>query len=417
MPIKAAVTAISVSVTPTDSNESQSKLPLGEFTEGESSRDKISASTDKTHLETPTAAEQPSVQQTFATTTFSSKIDTEHKTVTTSPYTLETSQPLAIPSITTVPSNEMSSFIDMEGSSGSSGDDLEFSADGSGEEPSPTTTFKPQVEFILATDETETEESESTSDISGAASSTPSSTQLTEEFMSSTQTPHMPITVAATKGISVSSSAVAVTDESSSDQTKNTSRDDAITQTPTGTTASSLYSTDKPTSTVQSSSTDMFSETSSISSSAVYNTESPDSTTSTASSLFSTEKPTTTTSLYSIEKLNITSAFTTRPAQSAETSPSTPDESKQTPDFPVTEEGSSGDQTTEVFTVKPSGIESVTFGEATGETETFVSVTPTSDEQVSSQEAKIMPDTPYTSQATEPPASSYTLCPLTQLDS
>ncbi|CAB1446960.1 unnamed protein product [Pleuronectes platessa] len=86
-------------------------------------------------------------------------------------------------------------------------------------------------------------------------------------------------------------------------------------------------------------------------------------------------------------------------------SPSTTDESKQTPVFPETEEGSSGDQTTEVFTVKPSGIEKIPFGE---ETETFVSVTPTSDEQVSSQEAKITLDTPYTSQATEPPASSYT---------
>ncbi|TDH12655.1 hypothetical protein EPR50_G00049550 [Perca flavescens] len=55
-----------------------------------------------------------------------------------------------------------------------------------------------------------------------------------------------------------------------------------------------------------------------------------------------------------------------------------------------------------MFTSKPSVMESVTFGEATGETETFVSITPNAVEQVSSQEGEITPDaeSPITSEVT-----------------
>ncbi|XP_035496478.2 serine-rich adhesin for platelets-like [Scophthalmus maximus] len=403
-------------------------------------------STEKPTSATPTLAEPtPSIFE---------------NTVTKSPYTLETSQPMAVPSIPIFPSKDMSTYIDMESSSGSSeDDDLESSSDGSGEELSTETTTKPQDEFTVATDETEIDEAENTSDSLSAASSNPSSTQLTKELMSSTQFPQMAsteiyntdqgftddssaenkssgdgffdvstifipvtsppmtsVTVAATKRITVSSSAVAGTVESSSDQTTNKSTADGITQTHTGTIAPSLYSTEKPTAMfpeihtpiVQGSSVDMFSETSSTSSSAVYNTDSLDSAKNTPSSLFSTEKPTTTTtaSLYSTEKATITTVFTTRPTQSSKTSLSTTDSSKQSPDFHLTEEETSGDQTTEMFTLKPSAIERVTFGEATGETETFVSVTPTSDEQASSKEAENIPDTPITPEATDSPASS-----------
>ncbi|XP_056231768.1 versican a [Seriola aureovittata] len=449
------------------------------FTDVERSGDDISSSKDETALETPTAAEQPSVEQTSLTTTTSfrplitptfveEKSDREHTTVTTSPYTLETSQPMAIPSVTVFTSKETSTYIDME-SSGEE-DDLESSPDGSGSEPSTETTTKPLTEFTVATDETEIE-TESTSGKTSFTSSDPSSTQPAKQFMSSTQPPHMTstenyitepgsgfltddsgdededsgsyffngsttfvpvtnpptmsVTVAATKQIAVSSSAVAVTEESSTDQT--TDKSTAITQKPTGTAASSLYSTEKPTAmlleihtpTVPGSTVDMFSQTSSVSSSAVYNTESPDSTKSTASSLFSTEKPTMTpasresgtsdiprsaltaaSSLYSTDKPNITTVFNITPAQSADMSLSTTDTSKQSPDFTLTEQESSGDLTTEMFTSKPPAIESITFGEVTGEMETFVSVTTTSDEQVSSQEGEFAPDTPITSEAT-----------------
>ncbi|KAM8885093.1 uncharacterized protein AB9W97_012868 [Spinachia spinachia] len=87
-------------------------------------------------------------------------------------------------------------------------------------------------------------------------------------------------------------------------------------------------------------------------------------------------------SLYSTEKPNITVHAVT-PALSVSTS----DKSTPSSAFPLTEGDGPKDQTSQTFTLKPSLVDSVTFGEATGETETLVSVTPTSDEQVSSQEA------------------------------
>ncbi|XP_071340242.1 uncharacterized protein [Trachinotus anak] len=441
----------------------------GDFIDVESSGDYISASTVETPLETPTSTEQPSVEQTTSATTASfrpsitstfveEKSNRVHTTVTTGPYTLKTSEPMAISSVTMLTSKETSTYIDMDSSGDSSGeDDLELSPDGSGAGVSIETTTKPLDTFTVTTDETEIDEARSTSDMS--------STQLAKVFFSSTQSPHMTsteiyiteqgsgvftddsddsttfvpvtsppmmsVTVAATKQITVSSSTGAVTEESSSDQTTDRSTDGVITQKPTGTSASSLYSTEKPTamfveihtSTLADSSVDTFSQMSSVSSSAVYNTGSLDSSKSTPSSLFSTERPaktpaslesgtsdipkpapTAASSLYSTEKPNITTVHTITPAQSADMSLSTTDESKQRPNFTLAE--GYGDQTTEMFTPKQSAIESVTFGEVTGETETFVSVTPTSEEEVSSQEGELTPDTPITSEATEPPVSS-----------
>ncbi|XP_075955726.1 uncharacterized protein LOC142957657 [Anarhichas minor] len=450
---------------------SVSESGIGDFTDVESSGDDTSASTDETPLETPTASDQSSVEQTtlaittfrpLVTTTFveeKSSSDREFTTVTTSPYTFETSQLLAIPSVTVYTSKETSTFIDME-TSGGSADEEESSSDGSGEVVSIETTSKPQEEVTVATDETEIDDTERTSDMLSVASSTHSSTQLTKEFMSSTQSPHMtstemynteqgsgfpddslvegessgvdlsvgsttfkpltsspvmPTAVAARTEIMSSSSDVAITEEGSRDQTTDLSIDNVITQKPTA--ASSLHSTDNPTAmspemdttTVQESSAEMFPQTSS---STVYNTESPAVTLVASSALSDIEDKeikSTTSSLFSTKKpKTITVLHESASAQSVNVSVSATDESPPSSAFTLTEGESSGDQTTEMFTSKPSLMDSVTFGEATGETETFVSVTPTSDEQVSSQEVEITPDThsSITSEATEPPVSS-----------
>ncbi|KAA8592349.1 hypothetical protein FQN60_017804 [Etheostoma spectabile] len=268
----------------------------GDFTELEESGDETSASTDETPFKTQTVSHQPSVEQTtFAITTFrtsitstiaeGSSIDKQFTTVTTSPYTFETSQPIAIPNVTMYTSKETSTFSDIESSGGSTDeDDLESSPDGSGAEVYIVTTTKPQDEFTVATDETEIDGNKSTSDTSSAASLTHSSTQLTKEFMSTTQSPQMTSTE---QGSGVLTDDSPVEDESSEGE-------------------------------------------------------------------------------------------------------------------------SSGDQTTEMFTTKPSVMESVTFGEATGETETFVSMTPNVDEQVSSQRDEITLDaeSPITPEVTEPSALS-----------
>ncbi|XP_074494324.1 uncharacterized protein LOC141769296 [Sebastes fasciatus] len=433
----------------------------GDFTEVDGSGD--DTSTDKTPLQPPTASDRSSVEQTtLAITSFRPSINStfveeesssgrEFTTVTTSPYTFEISQPMAIPSVTGYTSKESSTFIDMESSGRSTvEDDSESGPDGSGAEVPIETTRKPKDEFTVTTDETELDDIKITSDTLSAASSTHSSTQITREFISSTQSPHMtsteiyiteqssggftddsessgadpfsgsttfvPVTnspmmstaIAAIKGITLSSSAVDVTEESSTDQTPDGSTDDVITQKPTGTAAFSPYSTENPTaispemhtSTVQESSEDM--TPSQTPSSNIYNTESPavSSVTSsvsldiedkeiksTTSSLFSTEKPKTTTT-------------------SDESGPSDIPKSAVTATSSLY--SSEKPNITTVFTLKPSEIESVTFGEATGETEAFVSVTPTCDEQVSSQEGEITPDTEssISSEATEPPVSS-----------
>uniref|UniRef100_A0A7N5ZZP6 Versican a n=1 Tax=Anabas testudineus TaxID=64144 RepID=A0A7N5ZZP6_ANATE len=357
-----------------------------------------------------TVAEQHSVEPTTQpiitfksiTTTFvEDKRDIEFTTITTSPYTLEASHAMAVPSVTVFTSKGTSAYTDTE-SSGISEDDLESSSDGSGTEVSLETTAKPQDEFSVATDETEIDENDITSDKFTAAFSTHSSTQLTKEFVSSTQSPHItstmiPITeqgsgifkddsttddessgadfldgsttlfrvtsppvvytnVAATKHIGLAYSTVAVTEERSSDQTTDTSTN-VITQKPTDTAASSLHSTERPDIT-------------------------------TIHILSSNQSVTTT---LSANDKSTTSAFT------------------------LTEGQSSGDQTAQMFTSKPSEIESVTFGELTGKTETFVSITPTSEEQVFSQEGKITPDNeiPITSEVTGLPVSStsYTTMP------
>ncbi|XP_071060335.1 mucin-22-like [Pseudochaenichthys georgianus] len=248
--------------------EDTSELESGDFAELKGSGEDTSESTDKTP--TTTAFDQhtimtsePSIASTFMEGESSSAGD--FTTVPTSPFTLGTSQPMVIPSVTVHTIKETFTFIDME-SSGSSTDedDLESSTDGSGAGISDETTIKPQNEFTEATDETELDDKESTPDMLSVASSTQSNTQLTKEFMTSTQSPHLtssehfiteqgsgvftddstlddessgddlsdgpttfePVTshplsttVAATKGIMLSSSAVAFPEESSTSTT------------------------------------------------------------------------------------------------------------------------------------------------------------------------------------------------------
>nr|XP_043881122.1 versican core protein-like [Solea senegalensis] len=356
-------------------------------------------------------------------------------TVTSIPSTFGTLQPLAIPSVTLV---DTPTFIDME-ASGSGAEDLESSTDGSGEELPAESTAQPQGGFRFVTDETEKDEPESPSDILSTASSNYSSTG-TIEGLSSTQNPHMtgtdiyisketfmedktssdglfdvsttfvPVTSPPLMSITVETTmqtAVPVSDVAApEEQMKNASVDNANAQALTGTPASSLYSTEKTTamfleihtSTALSSSADIFSETSSVLPSAVDNTGIPDTERSTASPSFSVETP-----LTPITSVTVKPNFTTLtviPAQPTGTLLTT---DKSTT---LTDEEASGDQTTVIFTSNPSVIKSVTFGEATGETETLISVTPDFHEQVSSQVSEITSGTFIMSETTQPPALS-----------
>ncbi|XP_028269745.1 uncharacterized threonine-rich GPI-anchored glycoprotein PJ4664.02-like, partial [Parambassis ranga] len=311
----------------------------GDFTEADLSGDDTSTYTDETPIVTQTATEHPFVETTTLTVT-SMYVEKEREfTAPASPFTLLTSQPMAIPSVTT--SKVTSTYIDIE----FSGDDLESSQDGSGAEVFTETTTKRRTEFTVATDETEIDDSSST-------------TQPTKEDSSSDHAPHVPtkvdISLSTTK--KPSATTAAAHESSSVHSTKQT--------------ASSLFSTEKPKTTIL-----LESGTS----------DTPTSKVPAVSSLYSTKKP-----------------YTTTYAQSTNISLSTTVTSS--PDFTFIEGEGSGDQ----ITSKPPLIETVTFGEAAGETATFVSVTPTSDEQVSSHEGEITPDigSTVTSAATELPASS-----------
>uniref|UniRef100_A0A3B5AZ43 Versican core protein-like n=1 Tax=Stegastes partitus TaxID=144197 RepID=A0A3B5AZ43_9TELE len=329
-------------------------------------------------------------------------------------------------------------------------DDLETSPDGSGEEVSIETTKNPQDDFIVTTEEAEIDEAQSTSP------------QLTEEIMSSTQSPHMTSTepditeqgsgvltddsaledegsgtdfILSSTFVPVTSLPVTSTTLAATERTESTHK--FITQKSASSTASSIYSTEKPT--AESPET-LFSVVPALSSSppstdtsSVYSEEgvSDDRITDIYTKgdsinfpVFSTNKPITAptretlyesattntskstvnaaSSLDSTEMASITTEYAT-----ASTHLSPTDGPTLSTGFTLTEGESPGNQTSELFTSEPPVMPSVTFGEATGETETFVSVTPTSDEQTSSQESEITTDTesPITSEATEHPVS------------
>ncbi|KAI3371921.1 hypothetical protein L3Q82_006794 [Scortum barcoo] len=205
-------------------------------------------------------------------------------------------------------------------------------------------------------------------------------------------------------------------DDFSGDQTP-----DMFTETSSVTAKFSVYSTDAPTvvASVTSSAVsgiedegdqtpDMFTETSSVTAKfSVYSTDAPTIVASVTSSAVSGIED------EDSSPFNLDYALSKQPPVSESVSSSTgvterPAEAPLSTTAPATEGESSGDKATEIFTSRTSVMESVTFGEATGETETFVSVTPTSEEQGFSQEGEIIPDTesPITSEATEPTAST-----------
>ncbi|TNM89481.1 hypothetical protein fugu_003715 [Takifugu bimaculatus] len=111
------------------------------------------------------------------------------------------------------------------------------------------------------------------------------------------------------------------------------------------------------------------------------------------------------TSLYNTENPNRTKmdSISERPVDV-----SLPATEASTLSLDLTETKSSTYHETKVVTSTPLVRESVTFGEATGETETFVSLTPTSLEVPSSQEGEVIPDAEHlvTSETTKPPVSS-----------
>ncbi|KAM4576516.1 versican a [Odontesthes bonariensis] len=400
----------------------------------------------------------------------------------TSHHTSETSQPMATRSVAVFTSKE--TYADMESSSSLL--DLESSPDGSGVGSTETTTKTPD-EFIVATDEAETEETKSISDMVSAV------THPAKELLSSTQYPQR---TSKESYVSEQSSGNNPDDSSDEDDSSGSSfsgsatsvpvtrsfvmsstllatkqfqsTDNVITQKAAGSSASSLYSpettrasppeghtsahmfltpsvasstpqpslfktvtsstrvTEKPTEPAWSS-TVYTEEDGSIDGSGTHESASKGTTNSTGSSLFSTEKSKTTVtmqergasdtpkstvtaapSLYSTEKPHAATAHAIPTVLSATTSLSTTDKSKSSPGPTLTEGQTSVGQTTATFSSKPFVPESVTFGEVAGETETFVSAEPTSNEHVSSHESEITPvtESPITSEATEHPGSS-----------
>ncbi|KAK0131475.1 hypothetical protein N1851_033829 [Merluccius polli] len=323
------------------------------------------------------------------------------------------------------PTRETSTFIDMEASVGSGGfvdDDLGSTLDGSGYEFPKETFTKPEAEFTFPTDEIETDDKQSTSAVPSFASSTYLSTQPTMDSESSTQSLHITST-----GIST-----ATTSEQGKSTTQDGSTDDHTNIQPSNLTVSTVYSTESiteglvtdlridagvdyggepsldtsiPSFPETTTSTD---ETVSITTAQPMSTPSFDTEsdglgdlTIDVSSMFSTGKPkvtmsshetatgsistsyvTAASSLFSTEKPTMAPSNMTT-SHSVTLGPSLTDTS--TPTITLLEEERSGYQTPGVFSSIPS--------EATGETESFVSVTPGSDELATSKESKIIPAT------------------------
>ncbi|XP_075871202.1 uncharacterized protein LOC142881051 [Nelusetta ayraudi] len=318
----------------------------------------ILASTIETPLGAPTVPIQhPLETTTLATTTHRSFASTytvketlpdRELTTNTSEISQHTDKDLT--------PKETSTFIDMENSGDSSGEgDLESSAEGSGTDIFIQTTSNPQTEYPVATDEAEIIKTKSTSDISTATSITHSSTQLIKQFMSSTQLPHMESTV------------------SFSDQTTLMFYDNIVTHKPNDF-AASPSDTEKPTaispemhtSTHLESTDEMISQTT-VSILSSDSTQSPVATPTTFHTFLDLGDLETSKQPFLLESL---------PSTLLELEPE-----------PVT-----------------SVVGSVTFGEATGETEIFVSATTTSDEQVSSEEGDVSQGNELpTSVASDPP--------------
>ncbi|XP_060893884.1 versican core protein-like [Labrus mixtus] len=341
--------------------------------------DYTSPFSDVTSQET-TGTEGPSVQTTtLITPTFKPLITatfvkdkiavTKEFLSVTNSNTIKALQPIVIPSVTVFTSKETSTFIDSENSGDShEGYDFESSTDGSGAEGSVDTV----KEFVVNTEETEIYENGRTSGMLNTVSSTLASTLLTKEFMSSTQSPHM----TSTKN-SISEQGSGVFPDDTADEVESADIDfsNGSTAFVPVTSTSTIFTTQKPKTTASHEDGISDIQNSVITASSVYNSEMP----------------------------NMTVAYAVTPIQSVSTSISATEISTTIPGPTFTVGKSLVHQTTEIFTAKPSVEENTSFGEATGETETIVSIIPTSDENISLQEAISTMDTesPITSDMTE----------------
>nr|XP_040051352.1 LOW QUALITY PROTEIN: versican core protein-like [Gasterosteus aculeatus aculeatus] len=343
---------------------SESESGSGDVPDVQGLGDETSSETASLHSSVEHSTVLMTTYSPLVTTTFieeKSSSDREFLTVTTIPYRFETSQPLAVPSVTVYHSKETSTFIDMESSGGLlAEDDLESSSDGSGTDVSVETTSKPQEEGTVATDETEIDETDRTSAMSTAASSTLSSTHPIRQFIPSTQSPH----ITSTEVYNIEHGSGVFPDDSAEGESSGADLFIGLT-------------TFKPipSSPVMPTATGSNEMIFSSSAAAVSQEGFTDQTTDLSNDNVITQRTIAASSVYSIDNLTATS-----------------------PEMHTL-------QTTET---SKSLVDSVTFGEATGETETFVSVTPTSDEQVSSEEGKITPEThsPTASEASTLPLSS-----------
>uniref|UniRef100_A0A3P9CBS3 Versican n=2 Tax=Maylandia zebra TaxID=106582 RepID=A0A3P9CBS3_9CICH len=411
---------------PLFSATTQVESETGHFPDPDFSGDYTSTYTDET------APEQPSVESaTLAVTTFSPSntpvftgeehsSDREFTTATSSPYTLKTFRPMAIPSITPMMT---SAYNDMDNSGSFPQDfDLESSQDGSGEGILIETATKPYKEFKVQTDETETDETWSTSDMVSVAFSPQSSTQVTKEFISPTQSPSMmsPEIYTSDQGSGVTDQDEWSGDDSSgSSSTRVPERESSgvLDSTISSAVINSVFPEDSDPGghttdvliTVKDTGLSVLPTTKPRIIGATHESTSVTSTESTGHSIFSTEKPTST-----AKRLNesgtadvpkstapAASLYTTEKSYTSTEYAITSKKSTPKPDFTLTEVESSGNQTTVKFTLKPSVMETATFSETAGETKGFATATATSDNRVFSQESKITPATDHPLSSTE----------------
>ena len=298
------------------------------------------------------------------------------------------------------PTRGTSTFIDMENSGDSFVDDEQGSTpDGSGYELPLETLTKPKAEFTSAPDKTEMDE-QSKSAVPSFATSTFLSKQPTMDSESSTQSPHITSTETSTVTISLS------LDGSTADHTQ-----DIFIQS----TDSTVYTTESTTEVLDTiehigttfpetiTSTD---ETGSIMAKPDTESDGSGDRLTDVSSMFSTGIPkvimmsheTTASSLFSTDDPNMAPSNMTL-SHPVSLGPLLTDTSKSTLTVTLMEEESSSFHTPGVFTSIPS--------EATGETESFVSVTPVSDEMATSKEREIILATQSTvSSETQTPSLS-----------
>ncbi|XP_024908531.1 mucin-4-like [Cynoglossus semilaevis] len=324
------------------------------------------------------------------------KKNAETDEMASTPSLFET-QPMAIPSVTTVTLNQISTYINMEASGLE--DYLGISADGSGaelltefvtpslntftavadEEGHPKSTsgvirFATQSPYMISTEMAITVDSLSMS--SGP-------TNLSTKSEKVTGSPFIPVT-ATLMQTSMSFGNVTVTVQSLSDPHSPTNNLDS--QTSLLATVSSDKASAEPTetflgtSTIHSNLDNVFSEASRRTSLAVHNTGVADSTISTVSSIFSTEKiKMSKTSNFNTEQATIKTTYAITPTKSENESLPGTEKSAKVTHIPLTERH---------ITKNTPLTGSILFGKSTGEPETYLSFKPTSAEEVSSQDAE-----------------------------